>query len=318
MPPFQINPQHIICFYFVGREKSFSAASKTLCITEPAVHQQIRALELQFGVRLVYVKKKRVCLTKTGENLFGYAEEVFNRAMMTETFLKRCTLNNLDIAIAWTLLMYLMPIIDKFKESHPTVQVIIHEGPSMILREELADFKHDICLIGSMSGLDERLSALRIPEVERMVFVASPEHPLAKASTVKWEDLVRYPFIAQHKGSMAREVLDQHFEERGLKPSIGTEVDNLECIRGLAREMRGIALMFLPNIRDDLALGRLKIIPLLDGEIKLGIDILMNRELAMSPALEAFLKVIVEYFHVTPTPQVFVARPGRKYGNPGG
>ncbi len=234
--------------------------------------------------------------------MFGYAQEVFNRVMMAETFLKGCTLNNLDIGIAWTLLMYLMPIIDKFKESHPTVQVTIHEGPSIILREELADFKHDICLIGSIgvSGFDERLRVLRIPEVERMVFVASPQHALAKASTVKWEDLARYPFIAQHKGSMAREVLNQHFKERGLKPSIGTEVDNLECIKGLAREMRGIALMFLPNIQDDLALGRLKIIPLLDGEIKLGIDIVMNKELAMSPALEAFLKVIQEYFHGDP------------------
>jgi DNA-binding transcriptional LysR family regulator len=300
MPPLQINPQQIISFYFVGVEKSFSTASERLCISEPAIHQQIRALELQFGVRLVYVKKKRACLTKTGEKLFGYAEEFFSQAMMTENFLKGYKLNNLHIGIAGTLLMYLMPIIDKFKESHPTVQVTIHEGPSIILAEELADFKHDICLIGSLNRFDERLRVLRIPEVEQMVFVASPQHPLAKASTVEWEDLVRYPFIAQHKGSVAREVLGQHFKERGLKPSVGTEVDNLECIKGLAREMRGIALMFLPNVRDDLALGRLKIIPLLDGEIRLGIDIVMNRELAMSPVLEAFLKVIREYFHYDP------------------
>ena len=300
MPPLQINPQQIISFYFVGVEKSFSTASERLCISEPAIHQQIRALELQFGVRLVYVKKKRACLTKTGEKLFGYAEEFFSQAMMTENFLKGYRLNNLHIGIAGTLLMYLMPIIDKFKESHPTVQVTIHEGPSIILAEELADFKHDICLIGSLNRFDERLRVLRIPEVEQMVFVASPQHPLAKASTVEWEDLVRYPFIAQHKGSVAREVLGQHFKERGLTPSVGTEVDNLECIKGLAREMRGIALMFLPNVRDDLALGRLKIIPLLDGEIRLGIDIVMNRELAMSPVLEAFLKVIREYFHYDP------------------
>jgi DNA-binding transcriptional LysR family regulator len=292
----RINPQHIISFYLVGLEKSFSTASERLCISEPAVHQQIKALELQFGVKLFYVKKKRACLTKTGEKLFTYAEEFFNRATVTENFLKGYTLNNLHIAIASSLLLYLMPIIDKFKESHPNVQVSIHEGPSMVLGEELFDFKHDICLIGALDKF-EKLRVLRLPQVEEMVFVASPQHPLAKGAEVTWEDIARWPLILQREGSMAREILDQHFRVRGLKPTIGTEVGNPECIKGLAREMRGIALMFLPSVREDDALGRLKIIRLKDEPIKLDVDVLMNREIAMSPVAEAFLKTIREYFH---------------------
>lgn len=294
--PLQLNPQHIITFYYVGLEKSFSTASERLCITEPAVHQQIRTLELQFGVKLVYVKKKRACLTKTGETLFTYAEEFFNQATITENFLKGYALNNLHVAIASTLILYLMPIIDKFKELHPKVQVTIHEGPSLILGEELADFKHDVCLIGSFNRF-EKLRVLRIPEVEEMVFVSSPLHPLAKAAGVRWEDVARWPLIIQREGSMAREILNRHFRERGLTPTVGTEVGNPECIKGLAREMRGIALMFSPNVQDDAALGRLKIIPLVDGPIKLDVDVLMNRELALSPIAEAFLKVIRDYFH---------------------
>lgn len=299
--PLQVNPQHIITFYYVGAEKSFSTASDKLCITEPAVHQQIKALELQFGVKLIYVKKKRACLTKTGEKLFAYAEEFFNQAVIAENFLKGYTLNNLHIAIASSLLLYFMPIIDKFKELHPQVQVIIQEGPSLILGEELLEYKHDICLIGSFNRF-EKLSVFRIPQVEEMVFIASPQHPLSKAREVTWEDIARWPLIIQRDGSMAREILNQHFRERGLKPSIGTEVGNPECIKGLAREMRGVALVFSPSVQDDAALGRLKIIPLVDGPIKLDIDVLMNRELAMSPVAAAFLKVIREYFHYD-TPQ---------------
>jgi len=297
--PLHINPQHIISFYFVGLEKSFSAASERLCVTESAVHQQIKALEMQFGVKLVYTKKKRACLTKTGEKLFTYAEEFFNRAAITENFLKSYALTNLHLAIASSLLMYLMPVIDKFKESQPHVQVTIHEGPSMILGEELIDFKHDICLIGSFNRF-ERLRVLRIPEVEEMVFVASPQHPLAKVTAITWEDVARWPLVIQREGSMARAILDQNFSVRGLKPSIGTEVGNPELMKGLVRENRGIALMFLPSVRDDLALGRLTMMPLADGPIKLDIDVLMNRELAMSPIAEIFLKVIKEYFHYSP------------------
>jgi DNA-binding transcriptional LysR family regulator len=54
--------------------------------------------------------------------------------------------------------------------------------------------------------------------------------------------------------------------------------------------------MFLPNVREEVARGSLKIVPVTDGEIKLGIDILMNRETALSPAVEAFLQVIRGHF----------------------
>jgi DNA-binding transcriptional LysR family regulator len=245
-----VNPQHIISFYYVGAEKSFSSASERLCITEPAVHQQIKALEVQFGVKLVYVKKKRVCLTKPGERLFIYAEEFFNQAVIAENFLKSYRLSNLHVAIASSLLLYLMPIIDRFKETHPHVQITIHEGPSLILGEELADFAHDICLIGSFDRF-ERLRVVQIPEVEEMVFVVSPQHPLAKTEEIRWEDIARWPLILQREGSMAREILDQQFAARALKPIIGTEVQNPECIKGLAREGRGLALMFLPSVRED-------------------------------------------------------------------
>jgi DNA-binding transcriptional LysR family regulator len=292
----RINPQHIISFYYVGAERSFTSASEKLFITEPAVHQQIKALEAQFGVKLVYVKRKRAYLTKTGEKLFGYAEEFLNQASLIENFLRSYALSNLHVAIASSLLLYLTPIIDRFKETHPHVRITIHEGPSLILGEELADFKHDVCLIGSFHRF-ERLRVLQIPEVEEMVFVASQGHPLAKAAEVRWEDIARWPLILQREGSMAREILDQQFRARDLKPVIGTEVQNPECIKELAREMRGLALMFLPNVREDDAFGRLKIIRLVDGPIKLSVDVLMNKEIAMSPVAQSFLKVVREYFH---------------------
>jgi len=316
--PLHINPQHIISFYFVGLERSFSTASEKLCITEPAVHQQVKALELQFGVKLVYVKKKRACLTKTGEELFAYAEEFFNRARIIENFLKGHALNNLRVAIAASLSLYLMPLIDKFKESRPDVHVTIREGPSVILGEELIEFKHDVCFIGSFDKF-ERQRVLRIPEVEQMVFVASPQHPLTKATGITWEDVARWPLIMPREGSKTREVLSHNFGKRGLKPSIGTEVDNPECVKGLARENKGVAFMILGNVREDVALGRLKIVPLVDGPIKLDLDVLMNRELSMSPVAEAFLKVVREHFQqrlADSSKPDYVAQPSYLGSNP--
>src|SRR5208283_5331750 len=119
----QINVQQLISFYFVATEKSFSVASEKLFITQPAVTQQIKGLEGQFGVKLINVKRKRVHLTKAGERLVDYAEEIVNHVMMAENFLKSYRVNYLHIGAATTLTLYLTPIIDKFKELFSSVMV---------------------------------------------------------------------------------------------------------------------------------------------------------------------------------------------------
>ena len=292
----QINVQQLISFYFVATEKSFSVASEKLFITQPAVTQQIRGLEEKFGVKLINVKRKRVYLTKAGERLVSYAEEIINHVMMAENFLKSYRVNNLHIGVATTLTLYLTPIIDTFKELFSSVRVSVREGPSLTLIEGLLDFKFDICLVGTLQTINKKLQVMRMPQIERMVLVASPDYPLVRKPEVKWEDLVDYPLIIQSEGSTAREVILEHFASRNLTPMIGAEVDNVECAKQLARQKKGVALMFLPYIREDVALGKLTIIPVVDGEIKLGIDIVTNQEMPVSPILKAFMGLVEKHF----------------------
>lgn len=292
----QINVQQLISFYFVAKEKSFSVASEKLFITQPAVTQQIKALETKFNVKLINVKRKRVHLTRAGERLFHYAEEVINHVTMAENFLKSYRLNNLQIGVSSTLVLYFTPVIDKFKELYPSVKVAIREGPSLKLIEDLLEFKLDICLVGTLKEINNRLQVLRIPQVEQMVFVANPDYPLVKKKEVKWEDLVHYPLILQPEGSIARERILEHFRNRNLNPLVGAEVDNVECAKELARQKKGIAFMFLPNVKEELALQKLKIIPVIDGEIRIGIDIAWNKEMSPAPLSNAFLNVIKKHF----------------------
>ena len=80
--------------------------------------RQIKALEAQFGVKLINIKRKRVHLTEAGERLADYTEQIVSQVAMAESFLKSYRLDTLHIGVACTLMMYLAPIIDKFKETH--------------------------------------------------------------------------------------------------------------------------------------------------------------------------------------------------------
>jgi DNA-binding transcriptional LysR family regulator len=292
----QINVQQLISFYFVAREESYSAASERLFVTQPAVTRQIKALEAQFGVKLINIRKKRVHLTPAGERLADYAEEILNHVVKAENFLRSYAIDMLHIGVACTLMGYLMPVIDRFKELHSSVLLSVKEGPSLTLIDDLFDFSLDLCVVGTLPSVDKRLHVTRLPELEKMVLVASPDYPLVGRMGVRWEDLVHYPLILQSEGSTARVVILEHFARRNLTPLIGAEVDNIECAKELARQKKGIALMFLPYVKDEVARGRLTIIPVAGEEIRRGIDIVRNREMAVSPILDAFLCVVREHF----------------------
>ncbi|OPY66484.1 MAG: LysR substrate binding domain protein [Syntrophorhabdaceae bacterium PtaU1.Bin034] len=95
---------------------------------------------------------------------------------------------------------------------------------------------------------------------------------------------------------MSRAVALHHFKKRGLKPLIGVETDNIQFMKELARQKTGVALMYEPNIREEVAHGDMKIIEVEDGEIKLGgIDILMHRD-NPSPTARSFLTLTKERF----------------------
>jgi DNA-binding transcriptional LysR family regulator len=133
-----------------------------------------------------------------------------------------------------------------------------------------------------------------------MLFVTSPQYPLPMDAPVKWSQLVRHPLIIQSEGSAARGMVLRQFKKRGLVPIIGAEVNNIELAKEFTRQNKGVAIMFEPNIRQEVARGELKIIQLEDGWIKVGaIDILVNREERLSPSVESFLMLIKKHFNTT-------------------
>ena len=294
----QVNLHHLISFLFVAKEKSFSRASEQLGITQPAVTQHIHALEVQFGIKLINLNKKRVFLTKAGERLVPYAEDLFNQAMMANNFLVSYRFSNLWLGISSSLIVYMMPLIEKFKESQPSTRISIREAPSLTLIKEILDFKLDLCFVGPAFAYDERLKVYRIPRNEEMFFVVSPEYPIGPGNLMSWKHLASHPLILQTEGSAARELVFHHFRKRGLVPTIGAEVDNVELAKEFARQKKGVSFMFEPNVREDVARGCLRIIEMEDGAIRVGaIDLLLNKE-AASPSAQAFLKVVKEHFQM--------------------
>src|SRR5215213_8188195 len=74
-----IDPRRVLTFREVARLGSFSRAAEALSLTQPAVSQQVAALERQAGARLLERGPGGLSLTPAGELLLAHADVVADR-----------------------------------------------------------------------------------------------------------------------------------------------------------------------------------------------------------------------------------------------
>ena len=74
-----IDPRRVLTFREVARLGSFSRAAEALSLTQPAVSQQVAALERQAGARLLERGPGGLSLTPPGELLLAHADVVADR-----------------------------------------------------------------------------------------------------------------------------------------------------------------------------------------------------------------------------------------------
>src|SRR4051794_32251319 len=74
-----LEPRRLLTFREVARRGSFSRAAEALALTQPAVSQQVAALEREVGLSLLHRRPGGPALTQAGELLLGHADALAER-----------------------------------------------------------------------------------------------------------------------------------------------------------------------------------------------------------------------------------------------
>src|SRR5919108_625542 len=80
-----MDPRRLLTFREVARLGSFSRAGEVLALTQPAVSQQISALERQLGVKLLERGPGGPAPTEAGALLLAHADAVADRLAQADT-----------------------------------------------------------------------------------------------------------------------------------------------------------------------------------------------------------------------------------------
>jgi DNA-binding transcriptional LysR family regulator len=250
-------------FRAVARHLHFSRAAEELLLTQPAVTQQIKALEEECGVPLFERAAGRIALTPGGEALLPYAEKL--KQLADEAFAAVASragnqAGALALGASQTIGQYLLPnLVAGFLREQPRVKIVAHSGNTADTLAALAAHRVDLALI---EGPAQRKDVHVEPFMEdHMVLVVPAGHAWADQE-VDVAALRDVPLLMREFGSGSRRVVEQALAQAGLAAKqlqVPMELDSTEGLLSGVEAGLGVTFVSRWAVRNQLALGTLKL-----------------------------------------------------------
>jgi DNA-binding transcriptional LysR family regulator len=230
-------------FLAVADQGGFTAASRRLGLSQPAVSRAIATLEKELGLPMFVRRREALSLTEAGTVALTHAREAVRQMTLMRTEVASLagdvtgtlSLASLPTATA----TFVAPHLRTFARRHPAVTIRLLEGSE----EEVLDWLDQGVVEAGVVSLPAKGLDAAVLGNQDMVAVVSADSWLASKDIVGYADLAREPFVRSTGGCadvflpIARQEgveFDRAFEAREIPAA-------LEIVRG------GLGVSILPR-----------------------------------------------------------------------
>lgn len=189
--------RHIRYFIAVAEDLHFRKAAERLGISQPPLSQQIRQLEEYLKVPLFTRDRRGVSLTPAGKRFLPYARRIIAAVHSGVTIAREGAPNSLKIGFVSSASMLLVPIMRKFRETHPDVELTIVEASTSKQSEMLTTGELDVGLLRAPWARAGFIS--EVVAHDKLCLILANDHPLADKPGLKLADLVNERFVFFHR-----------------------------------------------------------------------------------------------------------------------
>ncbi len=282
-------------FEAVVAHRSFTRAAVALHLTQPAVTRQIAALEKELRAPLFDRLGRTVQMTTAGETLHRYAESIVRLAREARhavADIEAGAAGRVAVGASSTLATYVLPpLLRRFREAYPRVEITVHTGVSAQVLEMVRVNEADIGLVtGDVP--DRALTATALADYETVV-VVPPSHPLAARSSISASELAGSPLIMMEAGTNLRTYVDGLLSAAGVEEQVTMELDNVEAIKRMIEAELGLSMLPEVSVSAEVASGRLVALKLTGvPHARRRIRLVHRRDKYLPTALQAFMRLL--------------------------
>lgn len=291
------NLEYYRVFYYVAQFGSITLAAEKLCISQPAVSQAVRQLELSVQAKLFVRTSKGVRLTREGELLLSYVKSGLDMIWSGEDMLKR--MQDLDTgevrigASDMTLQFYLLPYLERFHERYPKVKVTVSNGPTPETLEFLCNGTIDFGVVSSPVEARNEVSVTEVKTI-RNIFVAGDKFSDLRGKQLKYEALERLPCIFLEKNTSTRRFMDEYLRKMDIVVEPEFELATSDMIVQFAMRNLGIGCVMAGFAEKELEQNRLFELKFEEEMPERHFCIITDKKNPMSPAGRRLLELMLD------------------------
>ncbi|GAA0178028.1 LysR family transcriptional regulator [Clostridium sediminicola] len=288
---------HIECFkYFseVAKAKSISKVATISHISQSALSQQIQRLEESLGYKLLKRSNKGVELTREGEIVKKYSENIMRTFDKMVEDLNDIDKNNNVIRIdsCYAVSTYALPCtLYSMKKKFPYHDYKLTSNFSDTVEQNVLN---NICDIGFIyhKPLDNSLSYYKAT-TDNLVLVSSQDFKIP--DEIESNHLLDYPLILLNDRLNLTNTLNSNFKHYGLSSkdlNILFTLDSTESVKSSILNGYGVAFLPYISVKKELYTKQLKEIKINNFSLTYDIYIINKRNQYTSHAIEEF----IDYF----------------------
>lgn len=232
-------------FRAVCKCDSVSQAAEILNISQPSVSNAVLHLEKEFGVTLFERRRKKLILTKEGQQMLNLAEDLLGRADDLQRTMKALSSDDKVLRLGVPPMVGSLVLPALFGEGFRKHGLRIHivEGDRTDLKGFLMDGQIDMAFLPHTDALGAGLQAELITVLENVCCV-SKSHPLAKRKAINLRELAQEPLVLFKNSFFQTERILAEFSRLSCIPNVLLHTAQVSTVQNMVASNVGVGFMF--------------------------------------------------------------------------
>src|SRR5215469_4083051 len=286
-------------FRTVAELQNITKAARVLHLSQPAVTKHIQLLEETLRVPLFVRTARGMVLNESGVIYLQHVQQI---AQAHENIAQQLRApagvhaGRLRLGTNKTILAYCLPdILARFKSRYPSANCEIIDGNTDTIVGALLDQRIDIALIEGPCRRPE--IQIRTFLEDEIIWIASPNDPLAKMRHPDISDVLSRPIIVREAGAGSREFMERELRHLRIplnRLKIAQEIPSPAAIKRLVAAGLGIGYVFRISVEQELAAGKLVKINCPKLSIRRPFSLLFPQGPTPTGIARAFIQVLME------------------------
>ena len=247
-------------FLSVTELGSFSKAAISLSVAQPVLSRQIRSLEDELGMELLYRNGRGIAVTEAGQILVGHARIIVDteRTVAMEIDAMRADPSGkMVIGMPPTASAVLtVPLVQRFREVYPKVKLKVDVGYSGHVLEWLSTGRIDVAVLYNAPKTSTLTTE---PLLEEELLLIGPRDTPAhlRASPLPARLLADVPMILPSHPHGLRVLVERLLGSVGVQPDVVFEIDNLNACLELVEKGFGYTILPFASVVEKVRAGEL-------------------------------------------------------------